>query len=325
MKRKILACVLACATLFLGMGYAYWTDSLQLETTATTGELEVKFVDLALYGQYAGQDNETGWAVVDGITPNGYTADWFFQRAAGGGANVNVLADAADLQAYNDRIWGYTKTNFDADLVNPIPIDVTIDGYTAGQTNGSSKIAIAMNQIYPGFAQVYQTDIINTGTIAAKLADLEFDVTEFANVATKDMIGVSMEILREYAKDEGHVPVFHTDNLSPADKFTVAGVEFIRLSSLETLMAGPNAPALLNETIYVLPDNSRMDLYIGIAMDPDKVGNYTSGSTAALSGKDDSATENRSVKFNVEFLFDQFNIDVPEGGSNEHLGDPLPH
>ncbi|MDD4565186.1 MAG: signal peptide protein [Eubacteriales bacterium] len=323
MKRKILACVVACATLFLGMGYAYWTDSLQLETTATTGELEVKFVDLALYGQYAGSDEETGWAVVDGIGEEGFVDDYFFQR----GANYNIIADQADLKAYNDRVWGYTKTTFGAELANASPIDVTIDGYTAGSTMGSNKISINMNQIYPGFAQVFQSDIVNTGTIAAKLADIEFDVPEYANQATKDMIGVSMEILREYAgpspdgtiPSENHVPVFHTDNLSPADTFTLAGVEFIRLSSLETLMAGPDAPTLLNETIYVLPDNCRMDLYIGIAMDPDKAGTYTSGWTGGLSGKDDAATENKAVKFNVEFLFDQFNMDVPSGGSNNHL------
>ncbi|HHU17984.1 MAG TPA: signal peptide protein [Clostridiales bacterium] len=322
MKRKILACVLACATLFLGMGYAYWTDSLQLETTATTGELEVKFVDLALYGQYAGADNETGWAIVDGIAPNGYTVDWFFQRGSDGTANYNIIADPEDLQAYQNRIWGYTHTTFGAMLVNPADIGVTIDDY-GPTTKGSNKISINMNKIYPGFAQVYQADIVNTGTIAAKLADIEFDVTEYANQATKDMIGVSMEILREYAGNnpqEGHVPVFHTNNLAAADKFTLGGVEFIRLSALENLMSGPDAPSLVNEEIYVLPDNCRMDLYIGIAMDPDKAGNYTSGWTGALSGKDDAVTENRAVKFDVEFLFDQFNLDKPANGDNNHLG-----
>lgn len=43
MRKRIIACVLACAMLLLGTGYAYWTDTIDLTTSATTGDLQVKF------------------------------------------------------------------------------------------------------------------------------------------------------------------------------------------------------------------------------------------------------------------------------------------
>ena len=97
MKKKVLACVLACAMLILGMGYAYWTDSLQIDTSVTTGELEVKFVDLALYGQYAGTDNEKTWAIIDGVGSPGYVDNYFFDRGNENNANglYNIIATPA--------------------------------------------------------------------------------------------------------------------------------------------------------------------------------------------------------------------------------------
>ena len=318
MKRKILVCVLACATLFLGMGYAYWTDSLQIDTTATTGELEVKFVDLAVYGQYDGQDHERGWAIVDGVLPNGCTPDWYFDRNTA----YNIIASPAELAAYEDRIRGYAQTSFDADLVDKAPLEVTVGPYTAGSTDSSDKIDIQLNNIYPGYAQVFQADIVNTGSIAAKLSDLKLNVTNDMNEDMMDMIGVNFKVLREYAdipSPQGHVPVFKTSDLNANQYFTLGGVDFVRLSALQDLLGGEEF--INNDLLYVLPDDNRMDMYLGIAMDPDKVGTYTTGYTGDIKANDDTDTQLKTAKFNIQFLWDQFNIDSPEGGSNGQLSD----
>ena len=115
MNRKVLVCVLACCLLFLGMGYAYWTDSLQIDTTATTGELDVRFVDVALFGQYADED---GWAIFDGIDDGKFKIDT--DRWKNRPNIYNRIAEEEDLEAYMDRLEGYATNAFDANLVNPV-------------------------------------------------------------------------------------------------------------------------------------------------------------------------------------------------------------
>jgi hypothetical protein len=317
MKRKILACVVACATLFLGMGYAYWTDSLQIDTKATTGELKVNFVDLAVYGQYDGQDHETGWAIVDGVAPDGYTPDWYFDRDT----SYNIIATDQELEDYQDRIWGYTQTEFDAYLDDKAPLDVQVGPYTE-TTDASNTIIVDLKKIYPGFAEVFQADIVNTGTVAAKLADLKVNLGQISNPTVADMIGINLKVLREYAYDpsEGHVNVFKTTDLTTDQYFTLGGVDFIRLSALNDLLAADES--IINDLLYVLPDDNRMDIYMGIAMDPDKDGVYTSGwtgDTNAANDDYDANSEIQSAEFQIQFLFDQFNIDIPDDGSNGQL------
>ena len=322
MKRKVLACVLACAMLFLGMGYAYWTDSLQIDTAVTTGELEVKFVDLALYGQYAGQDNEASWAIIDGVGSPGYVDNYFFDRGDESNSNglYNIIATPEDLDAYEARVLGYTKTDFTAAFADPQKLDVVVGPY-GFNTDSDNKINIAINKMYPGYAQVFQADIVNAGTIAAKLSDINVAVTDMPNNDIKSMIGVSLRVLREYAGTEGHVDVFSTLDLSTSDYFLLGGVCFIRLSALENLdLAGVIDRS--HDLLYITPDDdNRMDVYLGIAMDPDKAGAYTSGISSALSGKSDANTENiiNPAKFNLTFLWDQFNVGVPVGGDHNHL------
>ncbi len=299
MKRKVLACVLACATLFLGMGYAYWTNSLQIDTTATTGELNVKFVDFALYGQYDDEDN--GWAIFDGIknkaTPTGAVPSDFFER----GANYNVFVDAGDLKAYQDRIKGYTTTSFSGVLAAPttkVPAG-TDDAYVGA--DASNGINVTLNKLYPGYAQLFRTDILNIGTLAAKLSGVSLNVTNVSNNDLKDMIGISLKVLKE----EHSFSVFDTANLTTQDYFTVNGLKFIRLSALT------NVKVDKENLLYIFPDkNNTMDAVFGIAMDPDYAGTYTTGhieNGAAVSSHSDANTQNGTAKFTIKFLWDQFN------------------
>lgn len=315
MKKKVLVSVLACAMLIMGVGYAYWTDNLQVDTKVSTGELKVKFVDLALYGQYAGQDNESSWSIIDGVG-DGYVDNYYFGR----GTSYNVISSEQALANYKDRIEGYTKTKFDAKLKDAAPLGATVDCYT-NDTLASSTIEVDLQQIYPGYAQVFQSDIVNVGTIAAKLSDIDVKVKSFDTMALKNAIGVSMRIFREYSSTAGHpnqhVNVFPESSFAPSDIFEVGGVSFIRLSALE----GMDLKSYLeNELLYVYPDKNRMDLYFGIAMDPDKAGIYTSGHSAAPSGVSDSLTENKTARFTIDLLWDQFNLDIPaENLNHNHL------
>ncbi|WP_312281522.1 hypothetical protein [Oscillibacter sp.] len=50
-----------------------------------------------------------------------------------------------------------------------------------------------------------------------------------------------------------------------------------------------------------------MDLYIGVAMDPDAAGVYTTGNTAVKANKNDANTQNQLATISVDFAWDQFN------------------
>ena len=303
MKRKILACVLACATLFLGMGYAYWTDSLQIDTTATTGELNVKFCDMAVYGQYGDEDNT--WAIFDGIGNTGstpFSPQMFFDRGNETNANglYNIIATQEDLTAYNHRIEGYTKTSFGGGLTAPTTVVPTgADGNVYGSnTNVSDGINVSLTNMYPGYAQMFRTDIVNIGTLAARLADLQLTMNSATGENLDDMIGVSLKVL---AEDNRTIKV-----LDPtADQcFYVGGVQFVRLSALEDVAITAGAG---DDLLYIYPGVNTMDAIFGVAMDPDYAGSYTTGHVGITTEKNDADTQLENANFTIKFLWDQFN------------------
>lgn len=313
MRKKVLVCILACAMLLFGMGYAYWTDSLQIETTASTGELNVKFIDLSLYGQYAGQDHEDGWTIIDGVCEDGYVGDFIFGR----GTNYNIIGDPDEITGYYDRISGYTSTAFTAELKDHVNLGKQIGPY-GSDTWASDTIRVNLTDIYPGYAQVFQSDIANVGTLAAKLSDIKVLVDQANDDVINDMIGISFYVLREYSSTAGHpnchVDVFKTiAGSDPEDFFTVGGVDFIRLSALE----GVDLSDLIDKTkdlLYILPDENRMDIYFGVAMDPDAEGVYTTGTAANRNlDNNDSDSELKAAGFTVQLLWDQFNVGHPAG------------
>ena len=342
MKRKILACVVACATLFLGMGYAFWTSSLQIDTTATTGELNVTFCDLGLYGQYA--DERTGWAIFTGVPDEEFIPANFFDRSGVDPDDINdqsynIIATDEQLDAYAAKVQSYTKTSFGAALDDPenIPDDIDEaygpdrywDGikwnghelpYPWGQfvntnTDGADTINVEINEIYPGYAQMFRTDILNTGTLAAKLSDIDVTLKDTAkdNDTVKNMIGISVKVLNENNKA---VKVLEAN---AADTFTVEGVDFVRLSALEAGRVNVTAGEG-DDLLYIMPGVNTMDAIFGVAMDPDYDGDFTTGHVGATDAAGvDADSQLKDAGFIINFLWDQFNVDsegYDEGAAN---------
>lgn len=50
-KSKLIALVLVCTMIFMGVGYASWNDSVKIETNVSTGKLDVRFVDRDKYDE----------------------------------------------------------------------------------------------------------------------------------------------------------------------------------------------------------------------------------------------------------------------------------
>lgn len=320
-KNAMIGGLLAFSMMIAGTGYAYWTDTLNVNAKAQTGDLAVVFADLGLYAQYSDEGKKCEWTIVDGVGKLGYQTSDIFTR---GSSDYNKIAKDGSIENYYKEAKKYNNIEFNAELENAKPIQRKVGPYTTANTNGSDRINIKIDNIYPGYAQVFRSDILNVGTLAAKLSELKFTVTgaEKATVA-EDMLGIALYVHQEQNKPEkvNNAPVFKLAkslNL-PADAFfTVGKVDFVRLSALKNVKPEEFRKALQNNTIFASPgSDNRFDLFVGVAMDPDKDGKYTTGSTEKLNkANDDTASQNKSVEVSIDFLWDQFNVGKDAGKGN---------
>lgn len=300
MKKKLIAGALALSMILAGTGYAYWTDALNITTEASTGNLEMKFMDLGLYAQY---DNESrGWSIIDGIG-KGYESSDAFAR---GMSNYNIIAKEGTENKYYKSASQYNDVSFDAELVNPTRLNVGIGDYKCMQVDFSDGIEVSLDNIYPGYAQAFRTDVGNIGNVAAKLSDIDITVSGEDKGNLEDMIGVAFYASRELNKDgEGKVVGF-AENFSEDDIFTMGGVNFVRLSALKNFEFAD--VDFTKNTLLTVPSENRMDFTFAVGMDPDADGNYTTGSTSVMNtDNDDAQSMNKSISFKMNFLWDQFN------------------
>ncbi len=325
-KRRFIAGVLALSMLLMGTGYAYWTKKLDIQTTATTGRLDVKFTDLSLYGKYS---DENGWRIINGVGANGLAN---FSKNIAPGATVVTETDDSVSTSITPS---YTKTTSNAALVSPVPLGPNSTPYNG--TASSDSIKINLSDMYPGYAEVFRSDVVNDGTLAAKLSQI---TTEYGKVdgekngKTAKMLGVALYVQREYSTTSGNrddakvVDVYaslaNVPGISNEDFFTVGSVKFLRLSSLEKLNKDLSK-TVENNLLYITPDANRMDVFFAVAMDPDATGVYTTGSVKNLlkngSNNVDADSQLKEANVTVKFYWDQFNegkTPIIIGGKDEN-------
>ena len=303
-KRSLVSGILALSLVLAGTGYAYWTDTLNVTTKATTGEFGVEFVDLGLYAQY-GDEARNGWSIIDGVGDNGYVNDGFFTR---GSSNYNIIAKPGSIEAYKNRAKGFNSVEFDAKLVDAKVIKKGAPTYVNAKALGSGQIEINIENMYPGYAQAFRSDIVNVGDIAAKLSNLKVDVKN-ADDKMEKMLGVAIYVTGEFHQSNGNqYDVFKLGQalgVAPEDMFTMGGVQFVRLSALKGVDLKDKFDK--NE-ILCHPSDNRMDIFLGVAMDPDAEGVYTTGTVENMKDNDDALTQNKEATILVDLLWDQFNV-----------------
>ena len=310
-KKAMVGGILALSLVLAGTGYAYWTDTLNVTTKAATGDLDVTFVDLGLYAQY--DDDKMGdWSVYDGIGTTGYADKLFFNNNGRDYATPNhnsvVGRDGDETSAngqYRTRANGYNDASFTAGYEDGQVIGIKYGDYTA-ETVGCDRIQLSVSNMYPGYGQMFRSDIINLG--AAKLSALSFAVTGAEEAAslnpdTVNMLGLALKVTDEQNKE------IYDLSTSSSDTFTLGGVTFVRLSALTE----KETVAITNELMTASKPEGRMDLFIGVAMDPDATGEYTTGSTAVNADNVDAITQNQQAVISVDFAWDQFNAELGGG------------
>ena len=316
--KSLVGSVLALSLVLAGTGYAYWTDTLSIDTKAATGEFGVKFADLGLYAQYNNEIFQDGsWSIVDGVNHNGkdgFVDSKFFMREA---TNYNIIAKEGTIEKYKEEAKGFNNIEFDAKLKDPKELTKGPQCYVK-KANGSDTIELSIKNMYPGYAQAFRTDIVNVGDIAAKLSDIKFDVKDGDKKGNlEDMIGIALLIEGEQYNPVT-LPGWNVFKLAKAfeekDVFTVGGVKFVRLSALK----GKNLKGALTKenTMLCAPTDNRMDLFLGVAMDPDAEGVYTTGTTANMTNKVDALSQNKEINVAIKLLWDQFNEGKDAGNPN---------
>lgn len=325
-KKALAGGIVALSLILTGTGYAYWTDTLNVTTKATTGEFDVTFADLGLYAQYSSEVLHGGWSIVDGIDDAGYVDDGFFTR----GEAYNKIAKDGSIESYQNRSKGFNDVEFDAELVDKARIKKTVGPYVEGQVDGSDNILLTVKNMYPGYAQAFRTDILNVGSIAAKLGNMKFDVKAVdgmeINDTTRDMLGIALMIDQEaynYNTSDHGKGIFKLCK-SLADEtnsFKVGEVDFLRLSALDKLSDEEIKAVITESNLLCAPDSdNRMDLFIAVAMDPDAEGVYTTGSTDkagyAEDTQKDALSQDKGVAISVDLLWDQFNAGKDSGNAN---------
>lgn len=310
-RKSLISGIMALALVLAGTGYAYWTDTLNVTTKATTGDFGVTFVDLGLYAQYGNEVLPGGWSIVDGIGDSGFVDDHFFMR---GTSDYNAIAKPGSIAAYKERAKGYNNVEFDAELKDAKPIPKQVGPYVAANANGSDKIEISIQRMYPGYAQAFRSDILNVGDIAAKLTNMKFDVKDLDNKEVgnvDEMLGVAVLVNREqYAPDHHEENVFKLASFlnDPSKCFKVGGVDFVRLSALD---GKDFKDALANNLVLCAPaTDQRMDIFLAVAMDPDAKGVYTTGTVENFVGpaEKDLASQGKGIQLSIDLLWDQFNV-----------------
>lgn len=317
--KSLVGSVLALSLVLAGTGYAYWTDTLSINTKATTGEFGVKFADLGLYAQYNNETLKGGWSIVDGVkhgANDGFVADDFFMR---GTTDYDIIAKPGSIDEYHKGAKGFNKVEFDAELVGAETLKKGPAVYVGSK--GSDTINVTIEKMYPGYAQAFRTDIVNVGDIAAKLGNIKFDVKGGTDVGNlENMIGLAILVEGEQYNPTVHPNGWNIFKLAANFKddkvFTVGGVQFVRLSALKD---ADFAEVLKDkEAMLCAPaTDNRMDLFLGVAMDPDAEGVYTTGSTKKMNvANDDALSQNKDINVEIKLLWDQFNVGKDTGNPN---------
>lgn len=315
--KSLVGSVLALSLVLAGTGYAYWTDTLSINTKATTGEFGVKFADLGLYAQYPNEVLSGGWSIVDGVkhgANDGFVADNFFMR---GTLDYDKIAKDGSIDQYHKEAAGFNKIKFDAELADAEPLTKGPGVYVGSK--GSDTIDVTIKKMYPGYAQAFRTDIVNVGDIAAKLGNIKFDVKAGADAdKLEEMIGLALLVEGEQYNPVT-LPGWNVFKLAANfddDKvFTVGGVRFVRLSALKDASFVDELKD--KEAMLCAPaTDNRMDLFLGVAMDPDAEGTYTTGKTTNMKANDDTLSQNKEINVEIKLLWDQFNVGKGEGNPN---------
>lgn len=312
MKKRFIACVLACAMLLMGTGFAYWTDLINLKATANTGYLDVNFT--------AAEKKGNNWVPIEG---SGVTTEAAYHSDTSPAA-VITDTDHVDLSLYNLYPGHYQM--YSATVANSGTVAAKL-GAIKMAIGGDSTVAQDMIGVRLTASSTYTTEASQgdpiygpdkNNVITERCYNYLFCHEHFAHdwVVTGFLTGYyagkkyGTQIIG-YETIPGQTTTNPVAINFPAEQtFTIDGVTFVRLSALSNVKVDVDK-AITN--ILYLTNNSTMKFDVTIGMDPDAEGLYTSGSAFLNNpnGKSDSASQSKQAWIDFSLVWDQYNATKP--------------
>lgn len=149
-SRKMLITAITIAIMLLGTGYAYWTETLTISNTVSTGYLDVKFIDA------------DAWDFDDSET--------FHHRSNLVIAHKTIAADGRSISLTVDNLYPGSGASLDFLVENTGTIPAKI-GTVTGTVTENQALADALDyyvdtvKVYNGSWQSYEIDPIKADTV----------------------------------------------------------------------------------------------------------------------------------------------------------------
>lgn len=277
-KKSLIAGVLALGFLVAGGSYAASKNQLHIQGTASTADLDINFVNLGVESYF---DHENNWT------------------------NVESSSYEEAKKNYDEAKKSYYEAGFTGEL--------TDDKFMKyDNQKGSEKLKLDLNKLYPGFAMSYKAEILNNGSIPARLADIHMKMEGNELKNAEHMLGISLVIGKPSETEKSLHSEFGKFNLVEVEEFPseatfrLGGETFIRFSAINDKKFHDY---LRKHIILSMPDeDDKKPISIRIAMDPDAKGVYTSGtvSNQNVSGNDKDS-QKKAVSLTIDMLWAQDN------------------
>lgn len=296
MKKRILACVLACAMLLMGTGYAYWTNLLNVNAKAETGKLNVNFTKAEYVGNnFAATGALTAESAYDSTTHTPTLTD-----------DKNVTFDVTEIYPGHYEVFSTEVNNAGTVAAKLGKIKASISS-SNDMTESMIGIAIAGTQSYTT-EESRQVDEYGWDWV---FVPCDPNCNKWGHCHTY-VNGVRGIYVLQYTVVGSHIEKDSTTHTTPVDHdallglpqgstFTIGTVTFVRLSALDDLSVSQN--------LLYLNNASNMKFNVWIGMDPDAAGDYTTGSSVAGNpkGNYDINTQHTSASVTLGFVWDQYN------------------
>lgn len=169
-KVKLLIAVLVCSVMMMGVGYAWWQDSITVATTVNTGDLNMEFKD--------------GSSIIE---QSGYiTGSFEF-----GEEEITETVTVRELKCcwpecnreHTHTIWCHIHNDSCYKEVQK-PVSNTVDN--------KKVLECTLNNLYPGASVVLRIPVKNAGSIGAY-----FDKVTITDVAGNDIGKLKCELIEE--------------------------------------------------------------------------------------------------------------------------------
>lgn len=145
-KYKFIALAMLLAVMLMGAGYAYWTETLTISNTVTTGDMDVVFAPAHIAGDYDGKINlrdilDDLWEAID-------DGDYYnFNQAPYMTVSLEPLNDYKQLSFEITDMYPGTGGLLAFLIVNDGTVPVTLENITYDNLNDSKGLRDELNYI----------------------------------------------------------------------------------------------------------------------------------------------------------------------------------